>query len=261
MSSLSGQTIQSTYQGLLKLADSTTGVTSTAQAIQDGLGNDTGLKIATDYFTAPNVVSFNNLKNDYYGLGFVTAASAPAANSQNVLIGAPFYDRGLFSYSAISYNVITATTIGDTIECAFYTTQQIDGVGIGPYQPILSGITLTANSTGFKEDALPSNLSFSAYGPGFYWFVVKVTNSGATPTVRLAAASIEPTALLAPLLGITKNKAGTAVVSLNQSSITSGRAMFSGTTSFPSAFTQSDFANISTTNPQSYGFALKVTRP
>ena len=48
MPTLSGQTIQSTYQGLIKLADSTSGITSTPQQIQDGLGNDTGTRIATN---------------------------------------------------------------------------------------------------------------------------------------------------------------------------------------------------------------------
>ena len=47
MSALTGNQIKDTYQGLLKLADSTTGITSSFQAVQDGLGNDTGLRIAT----------------------------------------------------------------------------------------------------------------------------------------------------------------------------------------------------------------------
>lgn len=42
MSNLTGQQIQNTYEGLLNLEDSTTGITSNLQAIQDGLGNNTG---------------------------------------------------------------------------------------------------------------------------------------------------------------------------------------------------------------------------
>ena len=48
MGTLSGQSISDTYDGLLKLADSTTGITSTYQQIQDGLGNDTNTKISTN---------------------------------------------------------------------------------------------------------------------------------------------------------------------------------------------------------------------
>ena len=40
MSTLFGNNISQTYQGLIKLADSTTGVTSTTQSFQDGLGNN-----------------------------------------------------------------------------------------------------------------------------------------------------------------------------------------------------------------------------
>ena len=47
MGTLSGQSISDTYDGLLKLEDSTTGITSTYQQIQDGLGNDTNTKIST----------------------------------------------------------------------------------------------------------------------------------------------------------------------------------------------------------------------
>ena len=45
MSTLTGQQINQTYKGLLKLDDSSTGITQNLQAIQDGLGNNTGLQI------------------------------------------------------------------------------------------------------------------------------------------------------------------------------------------------------------------------
>ena len=56
MSTLTGQQINLTYPGLLNLETSTTGITSNPQQIQDGLGNNTGIKIATNYLTAPNVL-------------------------------------------------------------------------------------------------------------------------------------------------------------------------------------------------------------
>ncbi len=88
MPTLSGQTIQSTYQGLLKLANSTSGITSTPQQIQDGLGNDTGTRIATNFLSAPNVFPMTSSANfipDYMGPGFLSAAVVPQANQQNKL--------------------------------------------------------------------------------------------------------------------------------------------------------------------------------
>ena len=55
MGTLTGQQIKDTYEGLLKLTDSTTGITNSFQAIQDGLGNDTGLQIKQDGFYSNNL--------------------------------------------------------------------------------------------------------------------------------------------------------------------------------------------------------------
>jgi hypothetical protein len=94
MSNLTGQQIQNTYEGLLNLEDSTTGITSNLQAIQDGLGNNTGARIATNFFTAPNVVNLNmNLIPDYMGCGASAGVgTAHSANSQNRLQYNIFYD-------------------------------------------------------------------------------------------------------------------------------------------------------------------------
>jgi hypothetical protein len=46
MSTLFGNNISQTYQGLIKLADSTTGVTSTTQSFQDGLGNNIPIQVS-----------------------------------------------------------------------------------------------------------------------------------------------------------------------------------------------------------------------
>lgn len=54
MANLSGQTIQSTYYGLLNLDTATTGITSTYQTITDGIGNDTGLQIKENAFYSNN---------------------------------------------------------------------------------------------------------------------------------------------------------------------------------------------------------------
>ena len=46
MSALTGNNVKDTYQGLLKLANSATGITSNLQYVQDGLGNNTPLQMS-----------------------------------------------------------------------------------------------------------------------------------------------------------------------------------------------------------------------
>ena len=58
MSNLSNLQINQSFQGLLKLADSTTGITQSLQSVQDGLGNNTGIKLAQDFLAAPSLISF-----------------------------------------------------------------------------------------------------------------------------------------------------------------------------------------------------------
>ena len=187
MSNLTGQQIRNTYDGLLNLEDSTTGITSNLQAIQDGLGNNTGARIATNFFTAPNVMSMNmNLLPDFGGTGANTGVgTAMAANTQNRLQYNIFYDNGISSYSAITYNLGTLTSTSDVVNGYFYSLQLVPGYGIAPKDLIMSGITLqSAGSTGYKTTALPSTLSFSGTGGGFYVWAYYVSNGGVTPTVR-----------------------------------------------------------------------------
>jgi len=191
MSTLTGQQIQNSYQGLLKLADSTTGITSNLQSIQDGIGNETGLRIATNMLEAVNIPSYIPLKGQYYGSGFLNSAAVQmAAGTQNIILCYPFYDNGNFSYSAMSYNVITATTSSDTCEAAIYTSQMINPYGLYPHTPIISGLTITTNSTGIKTATFGSHISFSGYGAGIYWIVFKVSNAGVQPTVRFGGSSL-----------------------------------------------------------------------
>lgn len=252
MSVLTGQQINLTYPGLLNLETATTGITTTPQQIQDGLGNNTGVKIATNYLTAPNVLGVQDYKGDYYGLGFTAAAAGvPVASSQNIIIGQPFYDNGTYDYSAITYSIITATTSSDVLTCGFYSSQYVDGVGLAPSVLIQSGITLTTNSTGLKTTTLPSTLSFSGYGPGYYWWMYKYSNSGATPTVRPASSTLggftSPLVMFAKL-GYTLSPAGTSIVA-SIKSIAAGSPViaYSGLTNFQTSYSSANVRTFSTT--------------
>jgi hypothetical protein len=189
MATLSGQTIQNTYDGLLKLEDSTNGITSSLQNVEDGLGNDTGLKISTTRISHPSVFSLNHYKPEYMGNGFNTSNVAFAAGIQNTLRYTLFADTNYWSYSAITIQVRTATTTNDTIEAAFYSSQYVDTYGVVPKDLIMSGITFTGlTTTGLNTVTLPSHLSFSAQTNGIHFMVFKIINSGATPTVRVGQA-------------------------------------------------------------------------
>ena len=187
MANLSGQTIQSTYPGLLNLNVATTGITSTPQAITDGFGNDTGIDIATNYLAAPNIANIKiDVAPQYMGNGIQAGSGTNPALTQNRLIYGFFYDPGLYAYSAITLNLVTATTTSDVTEMYFYTPQWVDGYGIAPKDLITSGITIPSTAPlGFRTTTFANNFSFSGYGGGgYYIYAFRVSNANVSPSVR-----------------------------------------------------------------------------
>ena len=185
MANLSGQTIQSTYPGLLNLNTATSGITNSFQSITDGLGNDTGIQIKTNYLAAPNNISFPRYKNTYGGNGTnIAAGQQYSSGMQNIILATPFYDSGFFSYSAATIRVVSATTSSDTLEFGIYTSQLIPDEGLYPDVPIITGLTASTTTTGNKTVVFPSNISMSGYGGGIYFIVWKVSNGGVQPTFR-----------------------------------------------------------------------------
>lgn len=190
MSQLTGQQINQSYQGLLKLSNSSTGITSTFQSIEDGLGNDTGLKISTKGITGPNIFNLPRVSIRKVGSGIAnTTTFAYGTDEYDSIHCVPFYDFGLNSYSSITYSLSAATSNSDVVNIAFYNSQYDDNNGLIPYQLIATAGTITTTgSTGLKITTLPSSLSFSGYGSGLYWMCMITTNVGATPTVKFKAA-------------------------------------------------------------------------
>jgi len=264
MSNLTGQQIQNTYPGLLNLATATTGITTTPQQIQDGLGNNTGTKIATNWLTNPIVLGMQEYKGDYYGIGFGTAGVNPVASSQNVMIAIPFYDSGSFDYSAITYNVISATTTSDVVNVGFYTTQFVDGVGLAPSTLIQSGITLTSNSIGVKTTAFPSTLSFSGYGPGIYFLMMKISNASVTPTIRYtgAANNVFFANQASLKMGYEISVAGTSAIVPYKSPAGQSSIVYSGLTNFQTSYSTADVKTYSSsvTFAQPYGFLINTIK-
>lgn len=185
MSTLTGNEIKNTYQGLLKLDNSTTGITQTLQTIEDGLGNSTGLRIKVNQLDSVNIPSFYPLKAQYYGTGFQNVAGTQfSLGTQNIIMAFPFYDLGFYSYSAITFNTQTITSTSDTFESAIYSSQMINPFGPYPHQQIVSGITASTTTTGLKTFTFTNPISMSGYGSGLYFLVFKVSNGGVQPTFR-----------------------------------------------------------------------------
>jgi hypothetical protein len=267
MSNLTGQQINQTYEGLLNLQDSTNGITSSLQAIQDGLGNNTGLRLGTNLFQHPQVFTFNaNMIPDYMGTGFSTSGvQANLANTQNRLLYNIFYDTGVYSYSAMTYTVATATTVGDVVNYYFYSLQLVPGYGIAPKDLIMSGITLISNSTGIKTTTLPSTLSFSGTGAGWYVGAYVISNSNVTPNVRYNnTANLSRLSDFNAPVGFVLNAAGTAMNfgSRILNNFQPGQPLIINNLSVQSSYSFSDIqTNLSATAGTNYiGFGLNVIR-
>jgi hypothetical protein len=250
MATLTGQQINNTYDGLLKLADSTTGITTSLQAIEDGLGNDTGSKIATNLFTAPNVVqmNINGKPPQYLGVGANTTGTVSPGNvGNNNLIFQYFYDPGVYSYSAMTHYVSTITSTSDVVEVFIYEPQFVNDYGWFPNNLLFSGISLTTSATGFHTTTFATPLSFTGTGGGLYCYVLKYTNATGlayTPTVRFGTPQFAIyNQSFAYSLGFVRNNLGNAFLIGNRA------ATYQGNTSYwftnqttPATITASDVA-------------------
>ena len=264
MSTLTGQQINQTYDGLLKLEDSTTGITSTYQQVQDGLGNNTNTRISTSGILSPNIVNMGNLKPDYAGVGFNSGVgTANTALTQNKVLYYPFYDPGVYAFSAISYSIGTLSTTSDVVSMAFYTMGQVPIIGLSPKDLIMSGITLESvspSTTGVKTTTLPSTLSFSGTGGGFYIAAFYVSNSGTTPTIRYGAGTLlTNNQSFASTLGFYLTLAGTGTNLGQRFPNSVGNSMSVLNLSFQSSYTSAEItSNVSSTlSNTSWGFGLK----
>ncbi len=240
MSNLTGQQINQTYDGLLNLQDSTTGITNSFQSIQDGLGNNTGLRIKQNGLFGAGITSYNAFQAQFFGNGYSIAAGTQYGSGiQNTIIATPFYDNGSFSYSAITTYTVTATSTSDTIEYAIYSAQMINPFGLYPYQQIMSGMTASTTSVGAKTFVLPSTLSFSGTGAGIYFLVYKVSNAGVQPTYRPAATGV---ALITangayPSVGLVQGFTGNYTASMYRSNNSANSFMsFSGLSTFDATY-------------------------
>jgi hypothetical protein len=99
MSTLFGNNISQTYQGLIKLADSTTGVTSTTQSFQDGLGNNIPIQVSNDTVNISGSFLVNGQPVSIETGSFATTGS-------NTFIGDQTITGSLYVSSSVQKDVI-----------------------------------------------------------------------------------------------------------------------------------------------------------
>lgn len=268
MADLSNQQINQSFQGLLTLETATTGITQNLQALQDGLGNNTGFQIAEDRLEGGNLFNvYRPVAAKYYGNGIGTTA-APPAGTQNVLSSTFFYDNGLHAYSAFTMNCLTLEA-GASVDVAFYNAQYDETYGYIPYQKLSDTINISAASTGFKTGTFSSPLSFSGTGPGFYFIVVKL-NAASTPVFRFGQPAINASfyfsnGILMWNNGFVLNNAGSQYISPFNTAATSFTAIGNNTysiSSFPTTWSGGDSATLVSTSGTGYvpGFILHTIR-
>lgn len=267
MSALSPQQINQSYQGLLKLSDSTTGITSTLQAVEDGLGNDTGLNIATNRLEGGNLFNLYRPSTipQYFGNGITAVSQNNPGAIGNTLIAGLFYDNGIHSYSAITVNV-TNLEASSSIEVAFYNTQYLDTYGYAPYQKLVTEVSIDTTSTGIKTISFPTPLSFSGTGPGVYYVVFKYNSTGSA-TQRLSGNpnTNVPSAMnwmIISNLGIVFNTAATSAQNAFRVNSTSGlvAVVNYNTASFPTTWTSTELNTITSVASSLPGFLLNTIR-
>jgi len=263
---LTGQQINNTYDGLLKLSDSTTGITSSLQAVEDGLGNNTGTRIATNLLTAPNLITsyIANIKPDFMGNGAGSTGSFnPGANSQSNMVMWYFYDTGVHDYSAVTVNIDTITSTSDVVNLYFYDLQYVDQYGFYPKDLIMSGISLPVSSTGLQSVATPSTLSFSGYGGGYFCYILTYRNGGVSPTVRYKTPVFSSNnQSIAQTFGLVRNNANTGHFAGQKITSTTFTSSVWLTGDPLPSFTPADIiSKINTTTAgQSVGFSLNVIK-
>jgi hypothetical protein len=248
MSALTGSQINQSYQGLLKLADSTTGITAGHQAITDGEGNDTGTRIGQNFFQPPWGISHYELEpNDYYGNGISGSQVNVAGSQPNNTTIEWFYDRGVESYSAVTFNMWTQADANEELRYAFYKLGFIPNYGYVATDRVsdvytFTGITL---GTGWREHVLPTPISFSGTGPGLYAFAHVYYTPDGTFTGRFTSQSFVSTnfnTFLPTNLGFVRNSSNNAAPSWVQSNTTStvSNYILSGS-SLPSSFISTNY--------------------
>jgi hypothetical protein len=214
MATLSGNTIQSTYQGLLKLADSTTGITSTLQTLQDGLGNDVG-GVEVNDVTFKTTSNYHQpfFKMTYAGQGIGSTTYIPqtqqfAAITRTTTCYA--YDMGVNSYSAFTYSVGTQGLGTEVYNFAFYDAKLHPTFGLVPNNRLTDVYNIPSNDPiGFYTIPFSSPLTFPGGVYFIMWQIWGDGNTNGTLRLRVQAQSQPPMLSYGQMLGLAEDTTST----------------------------------------------------
>jgi hypothetical protein len=207
------------------------------------------------------------------GVGAGQMGTNPA-NSQNRIAYNIFWDSGVYSYSALTYYLTTLSSTSDVVDLYFYTLQLVPGIGIAPKDLVMSAVTLNSvapATTGYKTTILPSTLSFSGTGGGFYVVLSYIQNAGVTPTVRYAGPQLQQNQIpIIPLVGSSLGMYEAPAGLTNSAFVGYYRGIPNGLIVLDNltpqlSYTQSDIINnqtasSTTVSRPNFGFGLKVIK-
>lgn len=215
MATLSGNTIQSTYQGLLKLADSTTGITNTIQTVQDGLGNDVGgVEVNDETFKTTSNYYQPFFKMTYGGgSGISNGNFTPGTNvitSITRRFTGYYYDLGVNSYSAMTFVVNTLGAGTEVYNFAVYDAKLHPTFGLVPNNRLTDVYNIPSTSPlGLLTIPFNSPLKFDG---GVYFVMFQTWGAGnTTGTFRLRGAgnTLGPSYNYGNMLGFTQDTTAT----------------------------------------------------
>jgi hypothetical protein len=185
MATLSGNTISDTYDGLLKLQDSSLPISSGMTQITDGLGNPTGLRLSDTEAQIFNGFTFKTYGlPKYVGMGFSNSSSFSSNFSQRTT-SQPVLLRGELSYSGITYRMITPTSSNDTISFSLYEADYDDSVGVYPKTRVVNNLPLILTGS-TSNISIPFGFNISVSESSIY-FILLTGDNGNSPGTLLTA--------------------------------------------------------------------------
>ena len=125
MGNLTNQYVSQSFQGLIKLADSTTGVTATLQYVQDGLGNNIPMQVSTSSV----VITGSLIGTASYATQALSASYAPDTTNTGSLVSTSSFNAYTSSNDSKVNSLIAATGsfVTETESGSFMITGSVAG--------------------------------------------------------------------------------------------------------------------------------------
>ena len=203
MGQLTNQYVSQSYQGLLKMTNSTTGVTGTLQTVQTGDGTDTPLQISKTEVNISGSLTVNGAPVSFNTGSLVTTASFNAYTSSN--------DSKVNSLIAATGSFVTEAESG-----SFLVTGSVSGNVLTFTKGNGSTFPLTVNTGSLPAGVVSGSAQVAAFG---YATTSSVSSSIATLSGSIATTDLGQNNRLTSIEGITGSFATTSSLTSLSSSI------------------------------------------